>query len=168
MPSINSTVIPGDCHVNGTLSLRHITVPEGELDGSAISSSVPVPSASQIQRFRGALIQESLASEGDERRIVGIVQGDTGLIRSIKITNVTPAVGVAIAEFDLLVNGVSVMNSVVELNSATLAYEVKSGVILTTALVVDDVIEISLAFTTGAGTAPLGCGAVVEWDEDPV
>jgi len=120
-----------------------------------------------IQRHRISYAQESATSAADEARVLHVVRGVTGTVLAFDVGCVVANIGVAIVEVDLLLNGVTMLSAVVEINVGHAAYEIVGGTLASTALVVDDVLEVSIDGTAGAGTLGKGVFAIVTLDETP-
>ena len=146
----------GNLHVAGTLSANAIAYPSGSTQKAD----------EQEHRYMLTYSQESATGAADGAYVVHVVHGATGVLNSFKCGVVVACVGAATIDVDLLVNGVSVLSSAVEISVSHAAYELVSGTISGAALEVNDVVEVSIDETTGGGTQGKGVFAVLELDED--
>ena len=158
MATVPST-IQGDFYFNGNLSSKTMTIP----DASVTEAKVVTPSAGgeigaeKLEHIHIAgFAQESGTNAVDEIRVVHVVRATTATLLEFSCGHVTTGATDTV-DMDVLVNGTTAMSGgPVRVDDADAAYAILTGTLTTTALVVDDVIEIKIDFTTAAGTPPKG------------
>ena len=163
----SNSVLDTNIHVKGTLSAETLTIPSGTLINDGVASNADVRSSKLRERHRKQLSFESDEVLSDKTQVVHIVTGTSGTILAFNASNVTAATSERSATVDLLVNGVSVLQDTITLDVNISAYEIAIGVVQTTTLEQDDVLEIAITGDnqTGLGVNPFGAFAQVDLEE---
>lgn len=137
----------------------------------AFAGSVTLPSSAVLDanvyetRHREVYSQASGSSASDESRVIHVVHGTAGTLKSVMVGSVDKAVGDSTVDVDILKNGVSVLTAAVTLNSSNTDYVAVAGSINTAATTVGDVFEVEIDATAGTGTLPKGVFVSLEFLE---
>lgn len=157
----------GDVHVAGTLTGNTITLPNLTVTNAMVASAAGLTTGKMRHRMHTMYAQESGTAAADEARPLAVVYGAAGELVSFKAGSVVICIGAATVTVDLLKDGVSVLTSVITLDSANSAYTPEAGTIDTAAVVAGDVLEVSINETAGGGTVAKGVYCELVYDEDP-
>jgi len=123
--------------------------------------------ASKLQhQHRETCAQESGATAAAETRVVHVVKGTAGQVRTFQAGCVTPCLGDATITMDLLKNGASILTAAISLTSAQAAYDLVAGTIDTDTLEAGDVLEVAVTVNAGTGTLGVGVFCYVDLWED--
>lgn len=156
--------VDGSFYVGGTLICAAMDIPAGTVVDADVASTAAI-AASKLQSYPAKTYGQSGTAVA-ATAIVHVVRGATGTIKEFAVSNVTANAGASTVTVDLKKNGVSVLNSVVTLNNATGNRGVEEGIIDTTALVVDDVLEVVVALAqSGSDALAVGVAAELRLDE---
>ncbi len=151
--------VDGNFYVGGTLLAAAMDIPAGTVVNAGVAATAGI-AASKCQQYPAKTYGQSGTAVA-ATVIMHIVRGATGTIKGFACSNVTANAGASAVTLDLLKNGVSVLNTVVTLNNATGNRGVIQGVIDTTALVADDVLEVVVVLAQ-SGTDALAIGVAAE------
>ena len=143
-----------------------VLLPASCVGNSQIKAADPVDADKLEHRFRLIYSQESDTEAVTETRVIHIVQGTTGVVKSIKAGVVVPCTGSANIIVDLLKDGVSILTSagVITIDSGDAAYALVEGTVDDDDLVAGDVLEVEI--TADIGSAEDGAGVFVEVEID--
>jgi hypothetical protein len=156
----------GDWHVLGRLSSQTQVYPTGSIDNDAISSVANID-ATKVQTSNRALLeQESATTAFNERRVIHIVRGANAVIAEVFAGSVVANIGAATVTLDLLVNGVSVLAAPLIIDSTHVAYQIVPGILSTSTLLLNDVVEMDVTAVAGGGTLATGLFAEARISED--
>lgn len=151
--------IDEDLYVGGTIRAQAMDIPAGTVVNADVASAAGI-AASKCQQYPGKAYGQAGTAVAASV-IMHVVRGATGTIKEFVVSNITANAGASTVTVDLLKNGVSVLNTVVTLNNATGNRGNEEGVIDTTALVADDVLEVVVALAQ-SGTDALAVGVAAE------
>lgn len=160
--------IEDDLHVAGTISAEGMAVPANSINNAALQSGQNFD-AEKFEQQRNIAVDLSThtADAATVRKVVHVVYGATGSLIEFAAGVTVAATSTGACTVDLLVNGASVLSSVITLDSTNAAFTgLEAGVISDTALVAGDVIEVAIASATGS-TLPKGVHARVVLNELP-
>lgn len=161
-----ASTIDGDLHVQGILSSTAANFPANSIKNKQVDANAAIASTKIIQRLRKNWFQGGTVV--DDTVGIGIITGALGTIISVQAClTETACIGAATIDVDLLNNGVTVLSATFQIDSADAVYAVIPGVISSSALVVDDVLEIDINETTGGGTQGAGILIEIVYDELP-
>lgn len=136
--------------------------------GASFSGAVDLPADTvddnmlKESRHKKVYAQASGSASSDEARVVHVVHGASGTIKSFSVGCAVAPIGDSVVDVDLLKNGVSVLSAAVQLSESSTAYVVQPGTINTSAVAAGDVLEIKIDATAGTGTLPNGVFGSVE------
>lgn len=156
------TVVASDLYVNGQLAARTMSIPNGAVDNTAVEAAAGIEASKLEHRFQIVYCQDQIAYA--DQRVVHVVHGATGDIIAFKAGSVGVCTSSATMTVDLLVNGSSVLSSAIVLDSSNTTRVVEAATVSSTALVVGDVLEVSVAVS--GTTLGNGLFAVVVMNED--
>jgi hypothetical protein len=160
-------IVNNDLLINGNVNCTQLTVSQASIADAAITASAKIQSSKLEHRFMPQYAQESATTATSEARMVHRVRGATATILDYTAGVVVANAGGATVTFDLLKNGVSILTSVITIDNTTTAYTVKvAGGFTSTALLLNDVLEIKLVAALGGGTLAKGAFAQVNLRED--
>jgi hypothetical protein len=134
--------LSGTYYFQDLVTFNDVLLPASAITNTMVSATAAIAASKVQQHFKPHLGQSGAAV--DEEKIVHRVKGLTGTIKSFTVINDVSCVGASTVEVDLLVNGVTVLSAVVELDSATAVLTPVDGTLSSTVLVVDDVIQIAI------------------------
>ena len=160
------TRVDSDLRVAGEVSAETMTLPDGTVTNAMVNASAAIAYTKQQHQHRPVVSQESATAAADEIYVAHVVVGTTGAVVGFACGAVVANVGVAVVDFDLLNNGVSILVAPVQIDNGDAAYAIVDGVIATPALAADDVLEISIDGTIGGGALAQGCFAFIDLYED--
>lgn len=132
-------------------------VPNLGIKNSEVAAAADILYSKLEHEHRCGYAQESATTAADEARVIYVCRGATGTALAFSAGCVVANIGDSKVEFDLLKNGVSILNAVIQVDSGDAAYAVVAGSFSSTALVAGDKLEVSINATVGTGT--LGKGA---------
>ena len=161
-----SSVLNQDFHVNGHLTAKTFKAPAGSITNAAIAEAAGIDADKLEHQYESLFTQVHGSAATAERRVIHTVKGATGEIVSFRCGNVVACTVDATITIDLLVNGSSVLNATVVLDSTNTAYTFESGTVDTPDLTQDDVVEVSVTVAAGAGVLGQGlfCEAIIRED----
>lgn len=128
--------------------------------GITLPANAAVETSKLQHRHQKCYSQEIATTAADEGRVLHVVSGTSGTIKSFKAGCVVPNIGDSTVAFDLKKNGVSVLSGVVTLTASHAAYELVAGAFSSTSVAAGDVLSVVIDATIGTGT--LGKGAFAE------
>ena len=111
----------------------------GAIENQHVNASAAIAATKMEHQHRAMYEQESDTTAAAETRVVHVVKGTTGTMKSIKVGSVVACIGAATMTVDMLVNGVTKLTGTIELDNADVAYIPIAGTIGNDALVADDV-----------------------------
>ena len=159
----NNTV--DQLHVT-TLTATNFTPPAGSIKNTSIEAATGIAATKLEHPIRVTVCQESDTTATDQTFVAHSVYGATGTIVAFEVGCITPPVGAATIDVDLLVGGASVLSEAVQLTSATAARTVAAGTVSSADLADGDCVEVDIDETTGGGTQGKGVYATVVIHED--
>lgn len=150
----------------GLVRFLNISLPDGSIEDDKVAADADIQTTKLRHIHRCVEAQESGTVCADETHVVHVVHGSTGEAKAIKAGAVTPCVGDAVVDIDLLKNGTSILTSKIQLSSVEAAYELVVGTIDTEGLVAGDVLEVDINGTVNTGTLAYGVFVYAEVYED--
>ena len=147
--------IPGDMFVNGTLRVNAINMPDNSVGNATFTIGDPLDATKQAHQYLGKLSQAGTTVT--ETKSVHQAY-DVGRIVIAYATVTVAAIGAATVTFNVKKNGTSILSGAWVLTSATAAYGISIGTLITAAqgYVQDDVFEVTATAAAGGGTLPAG------------
>lgn len=159
--------VDGDMHVQGKVTCNGIVLPADSVGDAAIPTGANVQAAKLEQRPKITYSQESATTAVAETRVIHVVHGATGTLRAFRAGSVVANIGGATITVDLKKNGSSILTLPITLDNTKTARQIVTAAIASAGLVVNDVLEISIAVSAGGGTIGKGVFAEVVLDEKP-
>lgn len=148
--------------------LGNVYLPAGCISDENVADNAAI-SANKLQhQHRAVYTQASGETAAAETRVVHVVKGTSGTLKTFKAGCVTACQGDATITVDLLVNGTSVLTDTITLDSSQSNYQLIEGTIQTPAVDADDVVEVAISVNAGTGTLGQGVFAYVDLYEDAV
>jgi len=155
-----------DGQFRGTVTFLHLVPSAGCVADAHVNPNAGIKASKLQHQHREVYAQESAQAAAAEARVVHVVKGAAGKVRTIKAGCVTPCVGNATITVDLLKNGASILTATFDLTSSESAYELVAGTIDDDALEDGDVLEVDIAVNAGTGTPGKGVFVYVDLWED--
>ena len=157
--------IEEDGQFRGTVTFLHLVPSAGCILDAHVAANAKIAASKLQHQHREVYVQES-GTTAAETRVVHVVKGSAGVVRTIKAGCVTPCVGDAGVTVDLLKNGASILTATFDLTSAQSAYDLVAGTIDDDTLEAGDVLEVDIAVSAGTGTLGKGVFVYVDLWED--
>lgn len=154
--SAPATVLPGNVYAENLVVGGSVSFPTGSINPEALSTSDQASPLSVTQQHAMRYAQEVGPVAATYRQVIGRARS-TGTVVRVYAGCVTPAVGDSEVEIDVLKNGVSIMTAVVTINSSTVAFESKTGLVTTSSFSAGDIFEANFVASMNTGTLPEGC-----------
>jgi len=151
----------------GTVTFLDAKLNDGCVENKHVAAGAEIAASKLEHQHRPVYEQESDTTSITEARVVHVVKGTAGTLKTFKCGVVVACAGAATVTVDLLKDGVSVLVAAVEINVAHAAYELVAGTINTAAVVAGDVLEVDVVAVAGGGTIGKGVFAFVDLWEDP-
>ena len=158
--------IEEDGQFRGTVTFLHLVPSAGCILDAHVAANAKIAASKLQHQHREVYAQESDTTAAAEQRVVHVVKGTAGQVRTIKAGCVTPCVGDATITVDLLKNGASILTATFDLTSAQSAYDLVAGTIDDDTLAGGDVLEVDIAVSAGTGTLGKGVFVYVDLWED--
>lgn len=156
--------IDGDFYVGGTLRAAAFDIPASTLVNADVNDSAAIDASKLTEHHAKEWNQSGTAA--DETKVLHTVRGATGTVKSFDAGSITLCTGSATVTLDLKKNGASILNTPIVLDTGNTARTVEEAAIDTTAVVVDDVLEIVVTTANPAtDTLATGCFAELRLDE---
>lgn len=141
---------------SGTATFRGpVVLPANTVGNTQVSATAPLDATKTVHQYQRSLSQPHGTAATDERRVIHVARS-AGSIVEFRAGPVVAATGDSTVTVDLLVNGVSVLSSVVTIDNGDAAFTKQAAVLSTAAYAAGDVIEVALDATAGSGTLPQG------------
>jgi len=159
------STIENDFYASGTWTFRTIVLPSACILNANVGAGAAIAASKVVHRHIKHFHQDDSAASA----IIPIheVHGATGTIIGLKCGSVVVAIGAATVTIDLLKNGVSILTSVLVLDSANTIRVLEAALIANAALVDGDWLDLSITAAAGGGTLPTDMLYEFIWDEDP-
>lgn len=150
MPSLHD----GDLKVRGAFSADSISLPNGSITDTTISSFAAI-SAAKLQHQHQPCGGQPNTAAADETRALHVAQA-VGTVEGFSAGSIVKAIGDATVTIDLHKNGVSILDSPITLNSSSANRVAQAATIDGGNLVAGDLLEVVIDATIGTGTLPTG------------
>jgi hypothetical protein len=151
-------MIPTDCFVNGRLSARTFTAPDGSITDNAVQSLANISASKLEHQHEPPVVLSNHATAVVVQRVpVYKCRGVTAVVHRFAISASVPPTGGGSVTVDLLKNGVSILSAPVVLDDTVAAYVDVVAIITSSDLVQGDQLDVSV--TAVAATAPKGVAA---------
>jgi len=150
------TMVTDYLRVNTNLSL-----PAGSLTNAMVSATAAI-AASKLVSYQ-KMIYASYGTLTTRTVVLGIMRGATGLSVGVECSNVTQCAGSSTVTVDIQKDGVTILSSVVTLDSSTGDLGVEAGTITDTALADGEVIT-AVITAVASGTDVIATGVAVQLD----
>ena len=155
-----------DGQFRGTVSFLDARLNNAAIKDQHVDSEAGIQAGKLEHQHRAVYAQESATTAAAATRVVHVVKGAAGKLKTFKAGCVTPCIGNATITVDLKVNGASVLQSAVVLDSSQSAYQLVEGTIQTDGLSAGDVVGVAVTVNAGTGTLGQGVFACVALFED--
>lgn len=156
----------GDMHVTGALSAERFSPAAWIVDNAAIAAGAGVEAAKLQHQYKPTFALDG-SPVGVAAKVLHVVRGATGTVERFRAGSIAPNVGDYTVTVDLKKNGVSILQSILTLDSGHSAYQAVEAVLASTALVADDVLSVTISANgSGAGAFGTGFFFAVEIRED--
>lgn len=153
-----------DLYVNGTLRMKELVPSASSVLNAHIGAGAAIDPDKMGHLHRKIYSQSGTVAAATIP--IHVVNGSTGVIRSVKAGTIALCAGDAAITVDLKNNGTTVLNAVITLNSSNTARVVEAGVVSVDDVVVNDFLEVVVAVNAGTGTLGTGLLVEVEIEED--
>jgi hypothetical protein len=159
-------VVPTDCVIQGGLSANTMAIPAGTVTNAMVNASAAIAASKLQQPVRKTYAQESATNAAAESRTLHLVVGATATIVAFSAGAIVAALTTATATVDLKKNGSSVLSAPISLSNSQTNRQAVAGAVLSTALVVGDVLEAVFTATASGGTLAKGLYCELKLYED--
>ena len=159
--------IEGDVYVAGNLASKTLGVPAGSVRDASVAALAGID-ATKLQHRHQVTVAQPNTAAADETRAVHRVYGAAGSVVAFHAGSIAKCAGDATVTVDLRKNGVSILSSVITLDSGNTNRVAEAGTISTASLVAGDLLEVVIDATIGTGTLATGVFATVVVTEDAV
>ena len=153
----------GDLHVNGALTAKTMTPPDGTITNAMVNASAGIV-YTKLEHLM-AFVHSQSGTVASATLPIGFVRGATGTMLTISAGSIVAAIGAATVTIDLKKNGTTMLSGVITLDNANTARVIEDGTLSVTSLAADDFLELVITATAGGGTLPTGFGVQVWWKE---
>ncbi len=150
----------------GQVIFLNIVLPSDCIGNAQVKSSDPIAADKLQHQHRAVYAQESATPAADEARVIHVVKGAAGTLKTFKAGSVVANIGAATVTVDLKKNGVSVLTAPISLDSGDAAYALVEGTISSAAVAAGDVLEVVIDGTAGGGTLAKGVFCSLDLWED--
>lgn len=150
----------------GLVQFLSILLPSGAVTAANIAAAAGVEATKLEHQHREIYQQESDTTSVSEDRVVHVVKGTTGDLKTFRAGSVVANIGAATITVDLHKNGSTILTAPISLDSGDAAYALVAGVISSEPVVADDVLEVVVVATAGGGTVGKGVFASLDVFED--
>ena len=146
----------GDVVVTGRLIPQSFTAPADSVGDAAIPALAAIDADKLEHRYACVYSQVATADAAVDRKIVHVVDGDTGTIESFAAGSRVVAGATTTVVVDLLKNGTTVLSGTITLDDTNTNYVLEDAPgFASTALVQGDVLEVRVVSVTGTNE-PVG------------
>jgi len=150
----------------GLVQFLSILLPSGAVTAANIAAAAGVEATKLEHQHREIYQQESDTTSVSEDRVVHVVKGTTGDLKTFRAGSVVANIGAATITVDLHKNGSTILSAPITLDNGDAAYALVAGVISSEPVVADDVLEVVVVATAGGGTVGKGVFASLDVFED--
>jgi hypothetical protein len=150
----------------GLVQFLSILLPSGSVTAANIAAAAGVEATKLEHQHREIYRQESDTTVVSEDRVVHVVKGTTGNLKTFRAGSVVANAGAATITVDLHKNGSTILTAPISLDNGDSAYDLVAGVISSEPVVADDVLEVVVVATAGGGTIGKGVFASLDVHED--
>jgi len=150
----------------GLVQFLSILLPPGAVTAANIAAAAGVEATKLEHQHREIYQQESDTTSVSEDRVVHVVKGTTGDLKTFRAGSVVANIGAATITVDLHKNGSTILSAPITLDNGDAAYALVAGVISSEPVVADDVLEVVVVATAGGGTVGKGVFASLDVFED--
>lgn len=146
--------VSGDAVIHGGLfGITELSYPAGSIVNADISADAGI-GEEKLDHLHYALYSQ-VGSAANETRIIHMCVADGGgTILQFSAGSIGIAVAPAVVTLDLQKNGVTVLDSVITLDSANEAYLPENAILLDTSIADGEILTVVITSTAGTGTAP--------------
>ena len=143
-----------------------VNLPAASVADANVAADAAVAATKLQHQHRAAYAQESATGAASESRTIHVVVGATGTLQKFSAGCVVANIGDDTVTVDLHINGVTALSAVITLSSSESAYDVVDATLSTTAVTVDDVLEVVITAVHATGTLGKGVFASLDLFED--
>ena len=161
----NPNIISGDMHVDGTLTMKGVTLPNNSVTKDKVLAGTGIE-YTKLEHLHRATHKQPNSAATAETKAIALIIGATGSTLNFKAGCIAPCTGNATITVDLKKNGTTVLSAPITLDNAQAAYATVSGTITVPGLVAGDVLTVVVAVNAGTGALGTGLFASVNWKED--
>lgn len=149
-------------YVAGILQARTLIPSADCVKDEHVEPDAKLDAAKIVHPIHRTLSQGKAVDAVDQEECIHVVRGLVGTIKSFSaLLRVAPD-NTDVVTVDLLKNGVSVLSAVITLNSATPPNVPQDGTLSVTAVTEDDLLDVKIDYTVGAGSKPKGVSAYMK------
>lgn len=134
---------------------NQINVPAGTWLDVDFSIAANIGAAKLVHQHRVVYSEESATSAADGAHVIHIAEG-AGTLLAVRVGAVVACTGAGTVTFDLLKNGVSILDAPKAIDSGDAAYALVDAVIDTAAFAADSVLEVTIDEEAGGGAVAKG------------
>ena len=157
-----------DGQFRGAVTLLNAKLNDGSVSNQHVAASAGIAADKLQQQHRQVFAQKSDATAAAEERIVHVIHGASGTIKTFKAGCVEANMVDATITVDLHKNGSTVLTAPIILDNGDAAYDLVEGTIDDDSVVVDDVLEVTVTVDAGVGTLGKGVFAYVDIYESAI
>ena len=150
----------------GAVTFLNALLNAGCISNVHVATNAAIAASKLQHQHRQTYAQASATTAAAESRVVHVVKGAIGELRTFSAGCVVANIGNSTVTVDLLKNGASVLTAAILIDSGDAAYAVVAGTINTAAVVAGDVLEVAVTVAAGTGTLGKGAWASLDLHED--
>ena len=150
--------VPSDLHVEGQITGESMVVPANAVTDSSVSSVAAIQATKVVHQQLRSYAQPNTTAT-TETKTIHVARG-SGNVTEFYAGSIAINAGAATITVDLKKNGVSILSSVITLNSSNTARVAVAGTISSASYVAGDWFEVVATATAGGGT--LGTGVFAQ------
>jgi len=150
----------------GQVTFLDIILPALSVGNAQVKEAAGIKATKLEHQHRAVYTQASATTAAADARVVHVVKGTAGTIKSFEAGCVVACIGDSTITVDLKVNGASILVAPISLSVAQAAYVLVAATISDDVLAADDVLEVVTTATIGTGTLGLGLFAYADIHED--
>lgn len=163
-----------DLHVDGLFSCKKIAAPSGAFTDTHIAGNAGIQTSKMDHRYVQVVPLSANRKSTDAvvagRYVVALVRSANGAtLKEIRGGHVTPPTGTGKYSFNLLRNGVSILQTgaAVDVDIAVAARGSVAAIINDPSAVQNDLYELDITINAGTGVVANGGFVVLYWDQKP-
>lgn len=159
-----TTVIESDVLIRGALVAESFTTPAQSVNSDAIKTGANLDADKLESRIYSSHSQPNSAATTETRPL--FVARKAGTVKEVAAGSIAKAVGAATVTLDIKKNGMTILSSVITLDSANTNRIVEVGTLSDAPFAAGDWFEVVIVATAGGGTLPTGVFVQMECDQN--